>query len=91
MTTAGIGAGVGGLKLASKAYTPQAISAFNRALDNRISASQAKAALKQLADMAAKDPKLAPLYREASARLSRSAGAVSSNAKQQNALTRANP
>jgi len=87
----GIATTVGGLKLASKAYTPQAISAFNRALDNRISASQAKAALKQLADLAAKDPKVAPLYREASARLARSAGAVSSNAKQQNALTRANP
>ena len=88
---AGIGATVGGLKLASKAYTPQAIAAFNKALDSRISGQQAKNALRELAELAAKDPKVAPLFREASARLARSTGAVNANAQQQNALPRANP
>jgi hypothetical protein len=87
----GIGATVGGLKLASKAYTPKAIEVFNRVLDERISGQQAKEALRELADMAAKDPKLAPLYQEASARLSRAAGAVNANAQPRNALLPANP
>ena len=91
MSAGGIGATVGGLKLASKAYTPQAIAAFNKVLDQRISGQQARIALQELADMAAKDPKLVPLLQEASARLSRSAGAVNANAQPRNALLPANP
>jgi len=87
----GIAATIGGLKMASKAYSPKAIEVFNRALDERISSQEARIALRELADMAAKDPKLAPLLQEASARLSRSAGAVTSNAQPRNALVPANP
>lgn len=91
MSAGGIATTVGGLKLASKAYTPQAIAAFNKVLDQRISGQQARIALQELADMAAKDPKLVPLLQEASARLSRSAGAVNANAQPRNALLPANP
>lgn len=89
----GIAGTVGALKLASKAYTPRAIEAFNKALDETISAQASKAALTELAQLAAKDSKLEPLYREASIRLSRAAGAYRGNAEGQpgtNALAPAN-
>jgi len=87
----GIGATVGGLKLASKAYSPQAIEAFNKVLDDRISRQEAREALTELANMAARDPKIAPLYKEAAARLSRGIGVARASAAGQNALMPANP
>jgi hypothetical protein len=48
-------------------------------------------ALTELANMAARDPKIAPLYQEAAARLARVAGAMRSSEQGQNALLPANP
>lgn len=86
----GIAATVGGLKVASKAYSPQAIAAFNKSLDARISRQEAREVLTELANLAANDPKVAPLYREASARLARLVGATTASEQPQNALLPAN-
>lgn len=87
----GIGATVGGLKLASKAYSPQAIAVFNKALDERISRQEARVALTELANMAAKDPRIAPLYQEAASRISRAVGVSRASVQGQNALLPATP
>lgn len=71
---AGYGATLGALKAGSKAYSPEAISAFNRALDGRISAQQQARAVAELRALAARDPRAVDLYREAMVRLTRSAG-----------------
>lgn len=81
---AGYAATLGGLKLASKAYAPEAIAAFNRALDARISSQQQRAAVDELRQLAARDPRVADLYREAVARLTRAPGVIGG---QQNALS----
>jgi len=73
---AGYGAALGGLKAASKAYSPEAIAAFNAALDGRISAQQQRAALSDLLAMARSDPAAAKLYQEAAARLGRAGSAI---------------
>lgn len=83
-TAAGYGATLGGLKLASKAYSPEAIAAANRALDGRISRQQQAQAMNQLRTLAANDPAVSGLYREVAARLSRTLGVIGS----QNALAR---
>jgi hypothetical protein len=57
------------------AYSPRAVSAYNRALNKRIGSQAAREALVELKNMAARDPSIAPLYRQAAARLSRAAGA----------------
>lgn len=87
----GVGATVGGLKLASKAYSPQAIAAFNKVLDERISAQEARAALAELAAIAQRDPKAQALYQEAATRLARTIGVSREAARPQNALLPANP
>ena len=84
---AGYGATMGGLKLASKAYSPQAIKAANAALDVRISKQQQSAAVNELRRLAMTDPSVARLYQEVSARISRAAGVTA----QENAFARPAP
>jgi hypothetical protein len=87
-TAAGYGATLGGLKVASKAYSPESIQAANAALDVRIGQQQQAAALAELKRLALSDPKVAQLYQEVSSRLSRLGGVAGS----QNALAaNANP
>jgi hypothetical protein len=75
---AGAVAGIGGtaatLGAASRLYTPEAVAAANAALNDRLPGSSRQQALQQLAEMAAKDPKLNALRSEVAARLSRAAG-----------------
>lgn len=87
----GAAATIGGLKLASKAYSPQAIAAFNKVLDERISTQEARAALADLARIAQKDPAARALYQEASQRLARVIAASRETSKPRNALLPANP
>ena len=72
------------LKLASKAYSPQAIKAANAALDVRISKQQQAAAVDELRRLAMSDPSVQRLYQEVSARISRAAGVTA----QENAFAR---
>lgn len=74
-TAAGYAGAAGGLRLAAGAYSPRAIEAFNRALDERIARQGQQAALVELEQIAAQEPAVRELYREAVARLSRAAGA----------------
>lgn len=80
LTGGGVGAlaGIGGtaatLGAASRLYTPQAVSAANAALNTRLSDAARQDALRELAEMAARDPSLQALQREVAARLSRAAG-----------------
>lgn len=71
---AGIGGTAAGLGAASRAYTPQAVAAANAALNERLPGSARQEALRQLAEMAASDPRLAKLRNEVAAKLSRAAG-----------------
>ena len=73
---AGYGATMGGLKLASNAYSPQAIKAANAALDVRISKQQQAAAVDELRRLAMSDPSVQRLYQEVAARVSRTAGMI---------------
>lgn len=66
---AGIGGTAAGLKLASKAYSPEAIQAANTALNARISNQAREAALAELRAMAAQNPALASLYQQVASRL----------------------
>jgi len=76
---AGYGATLGGLKLASKLYSPKAIEAANIALDTKISSQQQAAAMAELKQIALREPKVAQLYQEIAARLSRTAGLTASS------------
>lgn len=70
--------GIGGTALtldaASRMYAPEAIQAANAALASRIGSQGQREALAALAEMAARDPKTAELYRQVAARLPRVAG-----------------
>lgn len=70
----GVAATTGALAAGSRAYSPKAIDAFNRALDARIGQQEARMALAELRQMAEQNPAIMELYREALARLSRAAG-----------------
>jgi hypothetical protein len=72
----GFGAALGGFKAASRAYTPEAIAAFNAALDQRISAQQQRMALNELMRLARSDPSAMRLYQEAATRLGRAGEAI---------------
>jgi hypothetical protein len=84
---AGMAATTGGLAAASRAYSPQAMAAFNAALRSNISQREAASAVGQLGRIAAKEPAARALYREALQRLGRTAGLIGS----QSALGRGNP
>lgn len=70
--------GIGGtamtLNAASRMYRPEAIQAANAALASQIGSQGQREALAALAEMAARDPQTANLYREVVARLSGAAG-----------------
>lgn len=72
---AAVAAPLVGLKAASRLYGPKAVEAFNVALDSRISRQGAAAAMTQLKNLAASNPKLKPLYDEAVKRLAMASGA----------------
>jgi hypothetical protein len=84
-TIAGGAAALGGLKLAARAYAPEAIAAANAALDARITAQGQAQALAQLKAMAQRDPAVAQLYRAVAERLSRSAAVAASPSAPQSA------
>jgi hypothetical protein len=71
---AGIAGTAASLSALSRMYTPEAVQAANLALSARASDQAKREALAELANMAASDPKVAELYREVAARLSRAAG-----------------
>lgn len=76
LTAAGGVAGtLGGLKLASGAYSARAIERFNQVLDERIGREGQVAALAELRRLAGQEPAVRELYQQAAARLSRAAGA----------------
>lgn len=77
----GYAATAAGLKGLSKLYTPEAIAAANAALDARISRQQQQMALKELERLALSHPKVAELYRQVAARLSRSSGVAATSAQ----------
>jgi hypothetical protein len=91
VTTASSLAGV------SAAYSKRAITLFNQALDRKISQEASRTALGRLRALAAEEPKLAALYREARVRVSRAAvargaGNSSEQTRQRsNALAGGNP
>ena len=70
----GLATTAGGLALAGRAYSPQAIAAANRALARNIAGRDQAAALAELRQIALNDPSVQELYREVAARLSRAAG-----------------
>jgi hypothetical protein len=70
----GLAATAGGLAIAGRAYSPQAIAAANRALAQNIAARDQAAALAELQQIALNDPSVQELYRQVAARLSRAAG-----------------
>ena len=70
----GIGGTAATLNAASRMYRPEAIQAANAALASRIGSQGQREALAALAEMAARDPQTANLYREVAARLSGAAG-----------------
>lgn len=83
---AGIGATVGGLSAASRAYSPRAIEAANAALNRRLGAEAQEAALAELAELAERQPQVRKLYEDVLARLPRTGGIVA-----QDGQSRGNP
>jgi len=77
---AGVGTTIGGLSLASKAYSPKAIDLANKALDSRISRQEASAILAQMSRLGGKD---AQLYRQVMARLGRTVAVTATSATNQ--------
>lgn len=73
---AGTAGTVGALGAASKAYSPKAMAAFNRALSARLTAQERQAAFVELEQLVARDRSVTPLYREALRRLSANAPAA---------------
>lgn len=61
---AGYGGTLGGLALASRAYTPEAVQAANVALNARISNQARQQALRELQAMAASNPQVQALYQQ---------------------------
>jgi hypothetical protein len=71
----GYAATLGALKAAAKAYSPEALAAVNRVLDQKISAQQKAQGLAELQRLAANDPGARQIY-DAALRLIRTGGMV---------------
>lgn len=75
----GYAATAGALKLASKAYTPEAIALANKALDARISRQEAGKALQELQVMARSNGQVRELYRKVAAIAASGAGVATAS------------
>lgn len=73
---AAVAAPLAGLGLASRAYSPRAIAAANAALTRRINTQEQRAAMTELRNMAASDPRVQDLYNRIVRRLSNASGAA---------------